>query len=276
MEWREYRRVVLVGRWHTLCLGPLNCQWLAPPSACSLARTCGRGCNDTHDMHPCCEGGLHHQHLGSGCSNDFLSASLVVLHRARAHMADADGACASTPIVLDKGGIALAACAPIDVDAEASSSDSVSDDDVCSVCSVDDDDDGSVHSCSGDEYGDGNRDDDNDDGGGGGGGVAAGSKRRRAAAKPWGTAQFPEKEVLDLRNLQAALNWSCPCVDRRNCLSRLNIIQLYEHRAQFQHSAKAEGGLRAPVCSSDCVIAAIVIHKRQTSHFAPPPSACSF
>ena len=115
-------------------------------------------------MHPCCEGGLQHQHLGSGCSNDFLSASLVVLHRARAHMADADGACASTPIVLDKGGIALPACAPIDVDAEASSSDSVSDDDVCSVCSVDDDDDGSVHSCSGDEYGDGNRDDDNDDG----------------------------------------------------------------------------------------------------------------
>ena len=183
-----------------------------------------------------------------------LSVSLGPLRRARASSCraadEAPGGCASRPIEIDKGGIALPACVPIDVDAFCAHSDNSdnSDDD---GDAADEDDDGSRGSDDDVEYGENDNigNDDGDDGGGGDRAAAGSKRQRQSPTKPWGTEQFPEKNVLDMKNLQAALSWNCPCPDRQNCLARLNIVQLYEHRAAFQHAAKAQGGLRATVCA---------------------------
>eukprot|EP00965_Chrysotila_dentata_P070656 2336238-Pleurochrysis_carterae.AAC.2 len=63
------------------------------------------------------------------------------------------------------------------------------------------------------------------------------SSSRSAKGHPsfWGKPQFPAlikgEKNCDMRNLIAASEWSCPCLDRTGCLSqdRIEILQLYEH-----------------------------------------------
>lgn len=78
----------------------------------------------------------------------------------------------------------------------------------------------------------------------------ASRKKKASTGKLWSNAQFPEGHVdaanWDLKNLEAAQAWSCPCVDRRNCIGqyRVSIIDLYEHRKAFRTTAAAHGGFR--------------------------------
>lgn len=81
----------------------------------------------------------------------------------------------------------------------------------------------------------------------------ASRKKKASTGKLWSNAQFPEGHVdaanWDLENLKAAQAWSCPCVDRRNCIGqdRVSIIDLYEHRKAFRTTAAAHGGFRDAV-----------------------------
>ena len=82
----------------------------------------------------------------------------------------------------------------------------------------------------------------------------AGGVRARTspgAGKSWTKAQFPAGVTnpynWDIRNLQAAQAWSCPCADRRNCIGadRLCVLKLYDFRQRFREQfAPANGGLR--------------------------------
>ena len=75
-------------------------------------------------------------------------------------------------------------------------------------------------------------------------------RARPPSRKLWSKIQFPEGTVrasnYDMDNLIAAQAWECPCTDRRNCIGaeRLGVLQLYEHRKQFQTTAARHGGLR--------------------------------
>ena len=74
----------------------------------------------------------------------------------------------------------------------------------------------------------------------------------KAAPKTWSNAQFPEgvKPLAanwDLANLAAAQAWTCPCIDRRNCLGAergITILHLYEHRKTFLTTCNNTGGKR--------------------------------
>eukprot|EP00965_Chrysotila_dentata_P032046 1068776-Pleurochrysis_carterae.AAC.1 len=74
---------------------------------------------------------------------------------------------------------------------------------------------------------------------------------RPSTSKLWGTVPFPSG-VKGLRTLlmdnviAAQTNWECPCLDRRNCLSkeRIETGLLYDHRKRFQESAPRTGGKR--------------------------------
>ena len=64
------------------------------------------------------------------------------------------------------------------------------------------------------------------------------SKQRRSSGKHWTKSEFPEgsskNNIMHAGNLEAALNWRCPCVDR-NCLGaqRVNMVDIYKARQQF-------------------------------------------
>ena len=70
------------------------------------------------------------------------------------------------------------------------------------------------------------------------------------AGKLWTKAQFPEGITgaanYDIANLTAAQDWTCPCSDRRNCIGvgRLDVVQLYQHRKDFQTTCASSGGKR--------------------------------
>lgn len=73
---------------------------------------------------------------------------------------------------------------------------------------------------------------------------------RKGAGKLWSTAQFPEGTSgsgnYDLANLMAAQEWSCPCPDRKSCIGadRISVLELYDHRKDFQTTAQTHGGYR--------------------------------
>lgn len=73
---------------------------------------------------------------------------------------------------------------------------------------------------------------------------------RAPSRKLWTNLQFPEGQKgpanWDMQNLKEAQEWSCPCKDRTNCINtdRINLLQLYEYRKDFQTRAKSKGGLR--------------------------------
>lgn len=72
----------------------------------------------------------------------------------------------------------------------------------------------------------------------------------KSSGKLWCAAQFPEgtsgSANYDLANLMAAQEWSCPCPDRKSCIGpeRLSVLELYEHRKDFQTTARTHGGCR--------------------------------
>lgn len=79
-------------------------------------------------------------------------------------------------------------------------------------------------------------------------GADAQGAKRPSTGKLWSRVQFPEgvgnTTNCDMANLQAALEWRCPCLDRPNCL-RLNIVELYQHRKEWRtQEAPKNGGLR--------------------------------
>ena len=76
-----------------------------------------------------------------------------------------------------------------------------------------------------------------------------GGASRKGAGKLWTKKQFPEGTTgaanWDMANLVAAQEWTCPCSDRRNCIGseRLpKVLDLYEHRKQFQTTCSSNGG----------------------------------
>ena len=76
--------------------------------------------------------------------------------------------------------------------------------------------------------------------------------RRKSTGKLWSTAQFPEGTTgarnWELANLHAAQSWDCPCPDRKNCLDRMTILELYEYRKQFQTVTAPQGGGQRDAC----------------------------
>lgn len=78
-----------------------------------------------------------------------------------------------------------------------------------------------------------------------------------SSGKLWSNIQFPEGTIgianYDMANLQAAQDWTCPCIDRMNCIGRdrlPNIFELYEHRKLFRNTAHTRGGYR-DACRSE-------------------------
>lgn len=71
-----------------------------------------------------------------------------------------------------------------------------------------------------------------------------------SSGKLWTSKQFPEgtqgSSNFDLANLMAAQDWVCPCSDRKNCIGidRLSVLELYDHRKDFQTTAQTQGGFR--------------------------------
>lgn len=71
-----------------------------------------------------------------------------------------------------------------------------------------------------------------------------------SCGKLWTKALFPEGVLdaanWDLKNLQAAQRWECPCPDRANCIGsdRLSVLDLYDYRKRFRTTAKSHGGFR--------------------------------
>eukprot|EP00965_Chrysotila_dentata_P092277 3046243-Pleurochrysis_carterae.AAC.1 len=72
--------------------------------------------------------------------------------------------------------------------------------------------------------------------------------RPKGLGKLWTKAQFPEvvDKRRDMHNLMAAQAWSCPCVDRANCIGpdRLEVLELYKYRKKFLQCAGSDGGKR--------------------------------
>ena len=70
-----------------------------------------------------------------------------------------------------------------------------------------------------------------------------------SSAKLWTKKQFPagveSSNNWRMENLRAAQEWSCPCLDRTNCIGadRICVLRLYDHRQRFREHAGA-GGLR--------------------------------
>lgn len=75
--------------------------------------------------------------------------------------------------------------------------------------------------------------------------------------KLWTNAQFPEgtspvSSNWDMANLSAAQDWTCPCLDRRNCIGAerdLTVLQLYELRKGFLTTCSGTGGKRYSLAS---------------------------
>ena len=85
-------------------------------------------------------------------------------------------------------------------------------------------------------------DDDNED--------TRADRRRAPTVRAWSKAQFPAGSDgisnLEMSNLVAAQEWSCPCPDRDNCIGddRLKLLDLYEHRKKWRARAHSKGGFR--------------------------------
>ena len=70
-----------------------------------------------------------------------------------------------------------------------------------------------------------------------------------SSVKLWTKKQFPagveNSNNWRMENMRAAQEWSCPCLDRTNCIGadRICVLQLYDHRQRFRERA-GPGGLR--------------------------------
>jgi hypothetical protein len=101
---------------------------------------------------------------------------------------------------------------------------------------------------SGDDSDGDESDGDESDGDNSGSGTTGEAKAKVRSTQLWGRAHFPmgysPPSRWDMKNLQAALVWECPCSDRP-CLAvsgrQMDVIQLYDLRRSF-HNVCAGGG----------------------------------